>query len=994
MARKIRRIMAILLCILSVLLTVMPTNISYASTTVGDFLIDGDVLVKYSGNEENLTLINGVSAIGKDAFSGNKTLKKVIIPEGVRKIDFAAFEDCTGLMQVVIPSSVKEIGASAFSGCENLMYVNIPAKCESIGSGVFAKCSRLTDISLDPANTFFKCVDGVLYSADGSKLIQYFAGRTSSSYQMPSSVTDIGEYSFWGAGQLADISISSGVKEIPEYAFANCSGLINVVLPYNVQALRAYSFADCYNLTNVVLPDSVGYIDDNAFYLTDKVKINYYDSEDARQIINDAGVKPEEFTDYIEGVSGNDYDIYISGSADEKSYLSEMPYVKQESEVSQNEALPGELASAKIYGGEAFLMVPKDVVVKGYDINTAEGEDGAPVYYGNLNSGEDYTAVGNILTGYRGEQETAAVPAGIVKIGNRAFYKNGKAKEVNIPGGVSQLGDFSFARSSVKRVTLPEGLKSIGYAAFYNCNELTDINIPSTVSDIELGAFEGCKWFKDNMSEQDGNDFVVLGDGILMGYKGNASKVSVPAGVKKIGAGCFAGKDNITEVVLPQGLEAICEEAFEGCTGLDSISFPDTVTKIEDRAFKNCNLHQIVIPSGIKQIGLGAFDRVKVIDNEDDRKGAVVFLGNDLPVLSYKDTASRLSAEDLRTISFAGYDNAIVGSDVDLNKENILSPNEYGFRGQVYTIISDSSAEKGELKLVNSFSDSADNEGKVVIDPHVVISGKEYIMTGVADDAFDSYKISSANLSKAVKSVSIAGNTSDALNSKLEELSEEIKHNNTGKEEGKTSGSWKVISVDTDPSVSPDKEGAYASITDEKGDYHMVISSSPESLPVCENAFTALYGDSSGINMMPLDISLYDNKSGVKISRLSGKNVDVELPIPSMFTQATDINIGVLNDNNEMETIPSQVVNHGGNDKLKFVASHFSVFVVYTSDRKTTVLNTENEQKLSVNRQVAVFNTLNRNVGVTSVKIYIAVILFSLAAILWLWDLRKHRLEK
>ncbi len=976
----------------------MPLNTSYASVQVGDFTVDGDVLVKYNGGEENLTVLSGVTTIGKEAFSGNKTIRKVILPDTVRKIDFAAFEDCTELMQVVVPSGVKEIGSSAFSGCENLRFINIPDKCSKIGSAAFAKCDRLSDIAVLETNPYYICLDGVLYTKDGTKLVQYLAGRPSSVYNMPSSVSTIEEYAFWGASQLADLSISSSVREIPEYAFANCQGLKNAVLPYSVLSLRAYSFSDCDSLENVVLPESTGYIDPTAFYLTNDVELDYYDPEAAKKIIEDAGVTRETFDEYVEGVTRNDYSIFVSGSAGEKAYLSEMPYSGTETPEESNERMQGtgsapaqgELASAVVNGGEAFLMVPRNVNVRGYDIGNADGEDlNQPVFTDPYITGT-CNITGNILAGYYGNDEVPVLPAGLRKIGNRAFYMNSVAKEVDIPAGVNDIGDFAFARSNIEKVDIPEGTQRIGYAAFYNCGLLSDINIPDSVNTIELGAFYGCRWYDDLMKKGGDSDFVVAGDGILIGYKGNGGSVSIPAGIKVIGAGCFADNKAVTDVILPQGLTVIGEEAFMGCSGIHEISFPDSVAYIEDRAFKNSGLKQVIIPQGIRNIGIGAFDRAGVV-SEEDSTGAVVFLGNELPKVSYKNTATRLSATDLRTPSFDGFYNAIVGSDADMAEDSILSPREFGFRGQVYVITSDASADTGELRLISSFAEPQDDDGNVVIDPHVTINGKNYIMTGVSDDAFDDYRNSTGSNIGYAKNVSIKGNTSPELKTKLEELSRMLKNNPVDLKEGRENGSWNVINTHMDEGISPDKDGAYAYISADKGNYHMTISTADDMSGICNDAFINKFGSLDGISMVPLDISLYEDKSGVSIKRLSGKNVDIELPVPIAMVSESNIMIGALNDNYELETIPSQIVNHGGNDKIKFVATHFSTFVVYTSQDQVSVLNTETEQDLSLPVQYAVIGTLNKNVGSFSLRWYFAVILLSFAAILLLCNVRSGR---
>ena len=42
---------------------------------------------------------------------------KVIIPDGITEIGRFAFSGCTSLQSIEIPNSVTEIGASAFQGC-------------------------------------------------------------------------------------------------------------------------------------------------------------------------------------------------------------------------------------------------------------------------------------------------------------------------------------------------------------------------------------------------------------------------------------------------------------------------------------------------------------------------------------------------------------------------------------------------------------------------------------------------------------------------------------------------------------------------------------------------------------------------------------------------------------------------------------------------------------------------------------------------------------
>jgi len=99
---------------------------------------DGAVITKYSGdrevvgkNEKGYIYSSGelivpatiqgfpVKEIGDGAFS-NKSLTRVVIPEGVTRIGSDAFRNNRELIAVTIPSTVTSVGKGAFSGCPNL----------------------------------------------------------------------------------------------------------------------------------------------------------------------------------------------------------------------------------------------------------------------------------------------------------------------------------------------------------------------------------------------------------------------------------------------------------------------------------------------------------------------------------------------------------------------------------------------------------------------------------------------------------------------------------------------------------------------------------------------------------------------------------------------------------------------------------------------------------------------------------------------------------
>lgn len=91
-------------------------------STDSDFTIDGSALTKYNGKASFATVPKGVRVIRGGAFSGNKTITTVYLPDSVEEIEGGAFENCSNLQTIVTSgnSRLSTIGANAFSGCPKL----------------------------------------------------------------------------------------------------------------------------------------------------------------------------------------------------------------------------------------------------------------------------------------------------------------------------------------------------------------------------------------------------------------------------------------------------------------------------------------------------------------------------------------------------------------------------------------------------------------------------------------------------------------------------------------------------------------------------------------------------------------------------------------------------------------------------------------------------------------------------------------------------------
>lgn len=197
--------------------------------------------------------------------------------------------------------------------------------------------------------------------------------------------------------------------------------------------------------------------------------------------------------------------------------------------------------------GNNIGMVP---IVNGNAVVLMDGGS-ATTYQG------DYSPEEQSVFGLKLEEETA-LAASEGRISAWAFYREPMMKGFEFPEGVTAIEKFAFSRSGLSSVVIPEGVTSIGYGAFYHCDSLADVTIPASVTTIEEHAFSHTPWLKNWLAEgregeeaaEDGetaavqemsgyDDFLIVGDGILLAYRGNEEEPELPAEVKSVVPGAL-----------------------------------------------------------------------------------------------------------------------------------------------------------------------------------------------------------------------------------------------------------------------------------------------------------------------------------------------------------------------------------------------------------------------------------------------------------------------
>ena len=95
----------------------------------------------------SITLPEGLTSIGKSAFSRCWKLTSITIPNGVTSIGSSAFYECSNLKSIILGNSVASIEDEVFSGC-NLTSITIPESVTSIGEYAFYGCNSLISVAI------------------------------------------------------------------------------------------------------------------------------------------------------------------------------------------------------------------------------------------------------------------------------------------------------------------------------------------------------------------------------------------------------------------------------------------------------------------------------------------------------------------------------------------------------------------------------------------------------------------------------------------------------------------------------------------------------------------------------------------------------------------------------------------------------------------------------------------------------------------------------
>ena len=597
-----------------------------------------------------LVIANGVTGIGKHAFSALNNLISVEIPDSVTRIGAYAFFCSTGLADVNIPNRVTSIGEYAFSHCSGLTGMRIPDSVTSIGDYAFDGCTGLTVLEISNSITSI-----------GVYTFGSCTGLTS--VEIPGSVTELDAYAFYGCENLTSVTIPDSVKTIGTFAFLGCRSLTSITIPGSVTYIGEKVFQSCANLREITFEGDAPVFDKNAFFnviikayypasnatWTADVRQNYgsritwvpYGTIASGNCGDDLTWKIDADGTLIISGTGAMYDYDASGSIipwhDHKGQIKSVVIQRGVTGIAsstfsgctnlteivvdeENPNYSNDLFGVLFNQDKTTLICCPGGKAGSYEIPASvTGTDAFAfagctkltdiTFLGNAPSfgGSDVFSQVTATAHYPGNNQTWTLDVLRDYGGTITWAAYGENAQFIAVGSCGMNLTWTLAANGI--LTISGNGAMVNFAAdqtpWYSYRDsIKSVVVDSGITSIGRYAFAFCV----NLTQVTiGNSVTDIGNSAFLSCT-SLSSITIPNSVKTIGTNAFETCTSLTTVTIPDSVTSIDSSAFAYCSGLTSVTIPDSVIVIGNYAFSNCTgLASVTIPDSVTVIGYGTF---------------------------------------------------------------------------------------------------------------------------------------------------------------------------------------------------------------------------------------------------------------------------------------------------------------------------------------------------------------------------------------------------
>lgn len=442
----------------------------------------GTLVISGTGEMYDYTSSNWGSESDAPFFTYVKSIKKIIIEEGVTNIGKASISYAKNVEEVYLPASVENIPDCLPYSDKNYMiyadegtyaYNYAMENWLSINGKIQGKCGNGTHYTFDEATG--------LLTIGGTGELYYF-----------NSYSQITPWISNGWNELIkDVVIEEGVTGLGSDTFTNCPNIESINISASVTDLNAITDpynnpleSKCFESINVSEENQNYSSIDGVLFNKEKTNLICYpinkpdENYSVPETVETIGEYAFSYNDKLVNI-----DIPNSVTSIETNTFYECPSLK-------NVVLPTSITS--IEGNLFFRCTALDNVI-------------IPDGVVSIGSGafEICTSLKNVV-----------IPNSVTSIDSRAFSGCTSLESIVLSDNITEINANLFSGcSSLKDITITDKITSIGNSAFSGCTSLTSVVIPQNVKSIGYDVFSGCFSLTDAIILNDSAKF--YGDSVF-----------------------------------------------------------------------------------------------------------------------------------------------------------------------------------------------------------------------------------------------------------------------------------------------------------------------------------------------------------------------------------------------------------------------------------------------------------------------------------------------
>ena len=511
-----------------------------------------------------ITIPDNMKSLGSQMFEGCSGLENVQLSEQITSLPYALFNDCTNLKSIEISGSVTSLNSKVFAGCSNLVAVSIPLSVTTIGKDAYAGCEKLADVHYSGVQKLWENIN----ISEGNDYL-----LNANIYYEP--CKDI---------RNCDISLSEtqfiydGEEKEPAVTVKFQGKMIKKGTDYSV----TYENNKNAGTAKLVIEGTGVYtgIAERSFTITRAPQTVFAEPLTYELPVNEATPITKTGFGYVEYISSDESIATIDRS------FGGMVVGHKKGTVTINVSFSG--GTNYMPASTSFTMNIVDVYEVDSDLC---GEEAIWTYYNNgvvrITGKGQVTLVRRQSGGYNWN-----------KYNEIDFYfpqNESNYKTVNlviIEDGITSIDEYTFAvrdtsgrgymSDSPEEVIISDTVESIGNYAFYRCDKLKDIEFGSGLSNLGNYVLTYCTAL-EHIKVSENNDYFKTVDGILYNkemttlYKVPANcgikSYEVPEGVVTLKKDSIGDVKTLTKINIPSSVKVVEDYAFDGCTGLTDVYY-------------------------------------------------------------------------------------------------------------------------------------------------------------------------------------------------------------------------------------------------------------------------------------------------------------------------------------------------------------------------------------------------------------------------------------